>query len=822
MNMNFVKSEKYSLKTITTMKHYANLKLISCLLMMLVVAGLAAYAQTNIESYYKIKQVYVPEERRPATEYRMEQLPFKNAGGQLPSREGENFQININGQYVKSQDDAKKMISTFLESLKSPLRVDKEIRLSIDATTAKSDAGYIDVQIRLGKQTTKEKIKKEMLDVSTSSDNMLNELGNELKQQSNVTVSIYRFDQYFDDVIIDNTAISITNRNQNEIVSLHGKFYNTVNPTNKKSLSLKEAASKAMTQIRAENKLENLKANNKGELVLLPYSDGFKFAWKTEVRADGPYQVWIDAETGKVLQLLPLFFYADNAKGLTFNPDPNSPTREMTFEVDAAVGGNYTLQRAGVLTLFNNGADGTAGIVSVADDGLGTANFNVVPINGTVVERTSQAGYNGQFQQVNAYATIFNERKVYMLLGSEVFPALNVTVNDNNPCGFGINNACSSMAFGIGGATTGNSTACGQLFNSALDGTIVAHEFGHNLNGLQYAVSGGALTGSINEGLADFWGCTNFNTDIVGGWWAHNCPAPVQTGFVPRRAEATDIFPDRNSGGGSNEIHSAGQIIAWAQWSSRQGMNDAFDLGTLSINLNTIKAMTTAGVGVLNDGSSKSIHDSNQNLLKQLAPLYQSSRLIHKLLSGYAQAGIFLSPKDAIIDIDHSYLNRASATGPVFTVWTGDDYTFAGSNVVTTGTLPFNTQFRFEVANDEAFTVNHITSAWLGGVASAAGGTATYTLPVADWNTLKAGTDLYYKVSTQDAAGGNPRNSRQPGNNFLGVDVPAGRAAINGTGAKDCSCTASASSNSSTMALIPLLPLVGLIVYRRRKRITAN
>ncbi|MDP2338204.1 MAG: PepSY domain-containing protein [Bacteroidota bacterium] len=799
------------------MKYKANLKTIICIMMMMAITCSAAFAQTNPESNYKIKQVYVPEERKPTVEYRMEQLPFKNAGGQLPSREGENFQININGQYVKSQDDAKKVISNFLESLKSPLRMEKEIRLSIDATTAKSDAGYIDEQIRIGKETTKEKIKREMLDVSTSSDNMLNELGNELKQQSSVTVSIFRFDQYFDDVIIDNTAISITNRNQSEIVSLHGKFYNSVKPTNNKSLSLKEAASKAMTQIRAENKLENLKASNRGEIVLLPYAEGFKYTWKTEVSADGPYQVWIDAETGKVLQLLPLFFYADNAKGLTFNPDPNSPTRELTFEVDAAVGGNYTLVKTGVLTLFNNGADGTVGIVTVPDTGSGTADFNVAPINGTVVERTNQAGYNGQFQQVNAFATIFNERKMYMLLGSEVFLALNVTVNDNNPCGFGINNACSSMAFGIGGATTSNSTSCGQLFNSALDGTIVAHEFGHRLNGLQYGVGGGVITGSINEGLADFWGCTNFNTDIVGGWWAHNCPAPVQSGFVPRQAEATDIFPDRNSGGGSNEIHSAGQNIAWAQWSSRQGMNDATSFGTLSINLNTIKAMTTAGVGVLNDGSSKSIHDSNQNLLKQLAPLYQSSRMIHKLLAGYARAGIFLSPKDAIIDIDHSYLNRASATGPVFTVWTGDDYTFAGNNVVTSGVLPFNTQFQIEIANDEAFAVNHITSAWLGGVASAAGGTASYTLPVADWNTLKAGTDLYYKVTTRDAAGGNSRSSLQPGNNFLAVNVPVGRAAINGTGTKDCSCSASASPSSSKMALIPLLPLIGLIVFRRRK-----
>jgi len=803
------------------MKHIANRKLFVSFLIMLAIAGLPAFSQPNvtgIESNYKIKQVFVPEERRPATEYRMEQIPFKNACGQLPSLEGETFQININGQNVKSPDDAKRLVSTFFESLKSPLHMDKEIRLNIEATTAKSDAGYIDEQIRIGKQTTREKIKKEMLEVSTSSDNMLNELGNELKQQSNVTVSIYRFDQYFDDVIIDNTAVSITNRNQTEIVSLHGKFYNTVNPTNKKSLSLKEASAKAISQIKSENKVDVVRSNNAGEIVLLPYADGFKYAWKTEVTAEGAYQVWIDAESGKVLQLFPLFFF-DNAKGLAFYPDPNFPTREMTFTVDAAAGGVYTLKNTGVVTLTNVGTDGTSGIVTVPDDGSGTANFNVSPINGTTVERTSQAGYNGLFQQVNIYAHIFTERRTYMLLGSQDFGQVDVTFNK-----VGGNSFCCPPAFHIGDATMSASTLCNPggtgvaVFNAGCDGTVIAHEFGHRLNGLQYSVGGGSMTGSINEGLADFWACTNFDTNVFAGWWGHNCASATQSGWCPRASESLDIFPEhKNLTDASNEVHSAGQIVSWAQWSSRQGMNDAFSLGTLSINLNTIKAMTTAGVGVLLNGTDKSIHDSYQDLLKQLAPLYKSSRLVHKLLAGYARAGIFLSPKDAIVDIDHSYLNRNNATGPVFTVWTGDDYTFSGSTVVTTGTLPFNTQFQFEVANDEAFTVNHITSAWLGGVASAAGGTASYALPLADWNTLKAGNDLFYRITTQDAAGGNLRYSWKPGNNFLGTDVPVGRAAINGTGTKDCSCTASASTSSPKMALIPLLPLVGLVIYRRRK-----
>ena len=54
-----------------------------------------------------------------------------------------------------------------------------------------------------------------------------------------------------------------------------------------------------------------------------------------------------------------------------------------------------------------------------------------------------------------------------------------------------------------------------------------------------------------------------------------------------------------------------------------------------------------------------------------------------------------------------------------------------------------------EVANDEAFTTNLVSSGWLGGVVSAAGGTAIWTLPTGSWNTLKAGDYLFYRVTTK-------------------------------------------------------------------------
>lgn len=772
-----------------------------------------AQKQTEDSSFYEINPVYVPPLIRPEVNYSLDKLKFKNIGGELPTFDGEQFQINLNTKELKSKDDAKRMMGQFLESLEIPLKLDEQLRMNISTTTAKADKNYIEEQIKAGNEAAKRELEEKFKDVSQASDDMIDEFADDIRSQAYNTITIYTFDEYFENIPVDNTSIILSVRNQNDIASFKGNFFNTVKPTNKKNLSADEAIIRAVDQLKEKYKDVNISGDAKGAiLVLLPYEEGFKYVWKAQISADGPYMTWIDAETAKILQLFPEFFYS-NAKGLVFNPSPTEGTIEMSFEVDPPSGGKYTLNKSGVLTLTNYGTDGTSGIVTINDDGSGTANFNVAPINGTVVERTSQTGYNGLFQQVNIYAHLYNERMIYMALGSQNFGQVDVTFN--KPGG---NSFCCPPKYHIGNATVGSSTSCDAVFNAGCDATVIAHEFGHRLNSLQFGVGSGSMTSAINEGLADFWACTNFNTDIFGGWWGHNCTAPTQGGWVPRQSEPLDVFPEHSSlPAASIEGHSSGQIMSWAMWSTRQGMNDATGLGTLSINLNTIKAMTTAGSTLL-DGSEKSVHDSYQNLLKQLVPLYKSSRLIHKLLSGYARAGIFLSPKDAIIDINDSYLDRASASGPVFTIWTGADYTFNSNNTVNTTTQPFNTQYLIEIANNEAFTSNLVSSGWLTGVTSAAGGTATWLLPSTDWNTLKAADAIYYRVTTKDASGANLRYSWQPGNNFLAVNVPVGKAAINNTGEKDCSCSAAGGSASSAMSLIPLIPIGLLIVIRRKSR----
>ena len=772
-------------------------------------------------SYYKLKEVNLPEEKRPPVTYTREQLQLKNVGGDLPTYDGEQFQLNLMGTTVESADGAKRFVVQFLQSLKSPLKLDDQIRLNITKTTAKPDQKFIDEQMRAGHEATTKKLNGKFKSVGKGSTEMLNELDADLQKQAQGTIAIYRFDEYFNGVLIDNTAITISNRSGGNLAAVHGRFFDVVRPTNSKKLSPEEAVRRAVAEIKSANKYDKVTGDPAhATVVLVPYGDGFRYAWRTMITADGPYEVWIDAESGSVLQLLARFYFADNAKGLAFSPDPNAGTQEMSFEVDGPSGGKYTLKRTGVVVLTNSGTDGTTGIVQVNDDGSGTANFNAAPINGTTVEHTSQAGYNGKFQQVNVFAHIFSERRYYMLLGSEDFGQVNVTFNIT-----GDNSYCCPPQYYTGTATTGPAaTTCTgpcnwdlKCYNAGIDSTVIAHEFGHQLNGLQFGVGGGTDPSNVNEGMADFWAMTTFNTDTFAKWWVHDCASATQSGMAPRRAELNDIFGHRNSQTcASNEGHSSGQIIAWANWSARKGMNDLTGWGTLSINLALIKAMTTAGIGLANLGTDKGIHDSYLDLLKQAAPQYSGSRRIHKLLAGYARAGIFLSARDAVLDISDNYLDKNAASGPTFTVWTGRDYTFSGTTV-DTSSPPFNTQFMVEVANNEAFTTNLVSSGWLGGVTAGDGGKATWALPAASWNTVKGGTDLYYRLTTKDGSGGNIRQSWNPGNGFL-AGVPVGRAAINGTGTQDCSCSASAAPAMSAMAFVPMLPIGLLWIYRRRRR----
>ena len=372
------------------------------------------------------------------------------------------------------------------------------------------------------------------------------------------------------------------------------------------------------------------------------------------------------------------------------------------------------------------------------------------------------------------------------------------------------------MTFGIGQATISNSTSANDLFNSAIDATVVVHEWAHNLSRLQIAVGGGTLNSALDEGHSDFWAATTFSNPVFGAWWGHNSAAPFQNGFAPRAADSLDAFPSHRTLGGTDP-HADGQVIDWALWQTRTGLNNLSVLGTLVTNIDLLKSMAAAGVGVLNGSQAKRVHDSFLDVLKQMTVQFGTASDINKLLAGFALAGLFLSERDAVIDINDDYLARGSATGPTFTVWTGRNYEFNADESVST-TNNFNTKFTVEVANDAAFTVNHVSSGVQAGVANSPAGvpTATWTLPTSDWNNLKTGSQLFYKVTTTDNVGGNLRSSLAPGNAFIvSVNVPS--ATINESGQCECTCSGAAKPlGEARFPWVMLAPLAVAFCWRRR------
>jgi len=789
------------------MKTFKRIHLIFVLICLLISLPQLSIGQQKDLDSYPVKPVYAPPLKRPSVDVNREKLP-KEASGRLPSWDGEFFQLNLKPEKAEPSDEnARKLLNVLLDVINwQQNREDLKSVQPVSRPLSKDD--QLEKDIKEAEEKTRQELIGRFGKINQATEEAIQEQVELARQQAGQEIKIFPFDQYYQEIPIENTSIRVVWRSDEGFTAITGRVFDKIDIGNSRVLTAAQAKDAAEEYVQKYTKLSE-EITSEPRLVLLPYGETFLFAWKMDVYAvEGPYRIWIDAESGKVLQLLPQFF-SDDALGLVFDPDPNGGTEEKAFEVDPPSGGQYYLKQSGVLDVDNDGSDGVcSGDLTIADDGSGTANFNVSPINGTVVDRVGSTNYNCRFQDVNAYAWIYNHIKTFVdVLGSSSIPALAVTVNAsyNNAYAYPTTNA---LKFGIGNATTGTSTSCDDVFNSAVDATVVTHEFGHIVNHHNY---GGTMSRNINEGLADFWACSMFDTDTFGAFWGGNCAAPSQGGWVPRRAEAQDVFPEHRAL--STSAYGDGQIVCWGLWNVRREFNESSALGTFLINSNLLDAMATANSsGVSTD---QQVHDTFLNLLEQLAPLFSSSRNIHKVLSGFARAGIFLSERDAVIDIDDDYLDRDDANGPTFTIWTGRDYTFNADGSANTTAAPYNTRFEIEVANDASFTTNLISSGVLSGVVAGAGGTATWTLPTADWNTVKAQDRLYYRVRTTDDTGGNIRTSENPGNDFP-TGVPLGYTVINESGECECTCSVAAASSRRHIAMITLVPVFIAIVWRRR------
>ncbi len=769
---------------------------------------------------YPVKPVYPPQLQRPSVALNKDALP-KGFYGQWPEFDGQFFSLNLSGRedLSASGEAARDIINTVLTALNWKEQ-DKAMQPLDPKNLPQPASKKVEQTVDQAIQKTQDQLKRRYRNLNRETEEMLNDQAQHAREQTTEQTILYRFDELYRGIAIENTFLQVTWRSGKGFSSLNGRVFNDIKVSNQIVLSEDQA------NVAAKQHLKDCGEAQPGPAgatqVILPYGDGFRYTWKLQLQSDcGVYEIWIDAQDGKVLQLMPMFSSVRTGYGLRFEDNPRGDTVRVEFRVDNAANGVYRLKLNGVLSVTNAGADGvSSGDLTLNDDGSNTANFAVSPYNGIAVDSTGQPGYNSRFQDINAYAWLYSHISTFNdVLGSVTMPDIGVTVNHNNPCGLGIDNACANwgtwtLVFGIGNSTIGNGTSCNEMFNSALDATILTHEFGHLVN---HRNIGGTVPGHMDEGLADFWGYTSFNTDTVGAYWGSNCANNSQGGWIPRQVEGLDVFPEHQNL--NNGDYGNGQIIGWALWNVRRELNEVSALGTYLINSELLDAFAT--VAFTNNVAAQIIHNNFLALEQQLGQEFISSTNIHKVLSGFARAGIFLAPADAVIDINDDYLDRQDVNGPVFTVWTGRDYIFNANGTVNTANQPFNTRYTVEVANDVNFTQNLVSSGVQSGVVAADGGRATWQLPQADWTTLRAANRLYYRLTTTDATGGNVRTSGNPGSNFF-QNVPVPYAVINDSGDCECACGASAAAPKSAVAVTLMPVLLGLWWMRRLKRQPAS
>ncbi|MES2641760.1 MAG: MYXO-CTERM sorting domain-containing protein [Myxococcota bacterium] len=547
------------------------------------------------------------------------------------------------------------------------------------------------------------------------------------------------------------------------------------------------------------------------ELVALEDGTTLRYAWRVTMETThGQYLLDIDAAGGSVLQVDPQF--DSIASGFATVAIPGAP---LTFDmfglaVNSASGCNYTLDHGGVLTMTNGGADGYPDDVKVCLNAAGEAAFNVNPINETFnILNATAPNYNWRFAQVNAYTWAYTTLDYFESRGSGSLPPWEITVNDDDACGWGINNACAttgSASFGAGSATVKPGGA--GLFNTALDATVVAHELGHGLNNLRYAAGGGVQNKSVGEGLGDYWAMSLLNQDIIGVV-AMNTTIDVETGGIPRRADAADVFPEHLVT--MNEFHANGQVLARALWASRVEMNGRSPLGPIRNDQYLMAALPAAGAGQSGYQSHKAVHESFRGILLSMLAQSDSGYDAGDILVGFAQAGLFVTEREVAIDISDDILAFDDPTPPTFQVWTGRDFGFTDS--YTNADTSYGNRYQVEVANDMAFTENLVSSGIQSNVGITDGvATATWQLSEEDWEVLSGGNALYFRVIAWDAE--DPWHTARTSTHYNAELVEIGPAlAIINHGEEASGC--SAVPQDSTLSGGLMIAMVALLRRRR-------
>ena len=207
------------------------------------------------------------------------------------------------------------------------------------------------------------------------------------------------------------------------VTSVRGVVYDKYIIANKNKLKSRAAekyAIKSLAKVKGIDKVISKTVKNGSHLVLLPYGSDSKgrtllrFSYRMLLRTifnneEGPFILWLDAETGGIIKLLPLYDHV-KAEGMGYLRDPGTGIFKTTFEVDPASGGQYSLKKQGLSNRIDYGADGDpSNDLTIPENTNGSssslANFDQFLIN-DAAESLCASGLNKGFEQVNLLDSI--------------------------------------------------------------------------------------------------------------------------------------------------------------------------------------------------------------------------------------------------------------------------------------------------------------------------------------------------------------------------------------------------------------------------------
>ncbi len=557
----------------------------------------------------------------------------------------------------------------------------------------------------------------------------------------------YAFLQQYEGTPIEHTGIIASRWKEETITTVHGAVFNqfdVVKPMNHIRLTPEEAAERALEKLKKVPGVAGVQnqapETNDIELFLLP--DGttsppppsirlpaLRYAYRMpilgaiEVTGTSPesasWLLWLDAYTGEILQLVPQFGFTA-AQGKRWRRDPSTDVEIVGFAVDpAAEGGKYQLKLDRVFNRIDRLGDDDE--VEIADDNHGSsttfANFDQDPINNAdkALCQSGNSGGNNLFRQVNVYAHLYRFWHLIANAGTTPrFPIAAITVQVDvkaNRNSYDYGNGQSTLKFKKGSGFDGIDCPCSGELNSALDATVIAHEFAHlstlrlqeqrpkDWCGSDHCFTRIKAHKAFHD-FADAFAQAYASTNCFSGWTnknegGNNCAGNTsETGGLPRRARASEVLVPSTPGEEEDDIdhfpehrhdfedpsdylgYSDGQIAAAALWEVRKGMRSkCLPSGTPQYLVRLTRALWNFGFfpGPSCEGGTggrcdldiyRYLQDLFRHLVDQWAtsgqpggPLafrHNGAHTTNKVLSAFARVGIFLVPFNCIDEDDGS------------------------------------------------------------------------------------------------------------------------------------------------------------------------